>query len=1241
MFSNLLHRSLFLLSKPTLLCGVLWFLHTSISNAQVVLNEVYIRPDGLSTTPPNGLIYQGSKEYIEIYNKGCFTVDLSGYFIAMKQSVSNVLTGGTFRIPSVPQAILGPGQHVVIGSAQPGAGLEGNIDIPITSGTYCSYSGNFVIPNVDGWVALYNGAGLALDCIYWSSAQANITSATYVNDFNPAGGICLPPGSPAVTLQTARQIFAATPAIVTYIPTSTPIIAYRQTDGSTTWQFASSYNASTLPWTVNNGVAGGNCNGGVGACVTATAVNPPTVVSPVSLCAGAQGIALSATASAGGTLNWYGTNAVGGSASANAPIPSTAESGNFTYYVSQTIGGCESARAAIQVQIVAAPSAGNDAALTICTTANSVSLFSLLGPNVTGGGNWTGPSALSNAQLGTFNPSVNAAGIYTYTVPGQGVCPSDNSQVTVSLSASDIVPQFNLPSAVCAGATDITLPGTSVNGITGSWNPSAFNNQTSGSYTFTPNAGQCSQPITLTIAVNPALQASATATPNTQCCTYTGPAIRINEVFPYPNISGDACSNSMFNTTNISCGSEWIELYNPSPCDPIDVSCYLIGSKTTASNYGVFRIPNGTIIPPLGFLTIGGGSSGANLIIPNFLSQGFTCGGSRWFLENTAGWIALYNGAGTPVNAVYWTFSPNQASQVTTAAEFTGGGPTCIPSNACTPAGVTSLQGISTMPVAIREYAGEVPGLGFSVARTTDGATTWIEVLPTKGICNAACVDPLPPSAACTGAVSSVVSGGTGNYTYAWNNGTSQSAAGNLCAGTYCLTVTDQITGCVASSCAEVVNDIGNIPPAFNPIGPLCINAPAPALSIVSLNGITGSWSPAVISTAAAGSTSYTFTPNPGQCASNAVLTVVVNANVTPVFSPVGPYCIGSAIPALPSTSTNGIIGFWSPGINNSETTNYTFTPAAGQCAATAQLTIAITGGITPIFGSFGPYCQNAPIVLPILPETSNNGISGSWNPASISTSIAGNIAYNFTPDEGQCGVPITLTILVNPEITPTFAAVGPYCLGSTVPPLETTSSNGITGSWSPAINNSATTTYTFLPNGNQCASEQSLTITINPNVTPEFSPVGPYCSQANIPPLLTTSNNGISGTWSPGLNNTSTTSYTFTPQPGQCATTQNLVVSITPSIPPVTDFDYPEICQDYGLLSPTLAPGFTAGGTFTSAPELGLAETTGVINTVTSTPGSYLVTYSVPATGCNPSGFSVTNVVVNGNPVTSPMTHD
>ncbi|MFM7814509.1 MAG: hypothetical protein ACKO66_08345, partial [Flavobacteriales bacterium] len=452
-----------------------------------------------------------------------------------------------------------------------------------------------------------------------------------------------------------------------------------------------------------------------------------------------------------------------------------------------------------------------------------------------------------------------------------------------------------------------------------------------------------------------------------------------------------------------------IELYNPSPCDPIDLSCYLIGGKTSSTNYGVFLIPNGTTIPPLGFLTIGGAASGANLLIPNFLGQGRICGTSRWFLENTSGWVAIYNSAGTPVNAVYWTFSANQASEVTTAAEFTGGGPSCVPTNACTPAGVTSLQGISAMPASVREYAGEIPPLGSSSARSTDGATTWARVPPTKGTCNAACVEPLPPSAACTGAVTSSVSGGSGNYVYTWNNGTSQPSANNLCAGTYCVTVTDQVTGCSANSCANVVNDLGDIIPAFAPIGPLCQNSIAPALSSTSLNGITGTWSPSAISTSSTGSFTFSFTPTPGQCASTTTLTITVNSNVTPSFSPVGPYCSGAAIPALPTTSNNGITGFWSPGINNTTTTTYSFTSAAGQCASNTQLIITINNPVTPQFETFGPYCTGAPV--PALPTTSTNGINGTW---SAIINNATTTTYTFTPTAGQCAETTTIIVVVN-----------------------------------------------------------------------------------------------------------------------------------------------------------------------------------------------------------------------------------
>ena len=187
------------------------FLFSIHSNSQIVLNELMVRPPGTVSTPPNGLIYNNSEEYIELYNNSCSPINISGYFIAMKQNLSSINTGGTFKIPNIPAAIIPPGGHVVLGSASPAGSAIGNIDIPITAADRCLYNGNFVLANTDGWCALYNASGVAVDCVYWSSSASNLTSNT--SDFNPPGGICLPIGSPVVTLQTPFQINTSNPSI--------------------------------------------------------------------------------------------------------------------------------------------------------------------------------------------------------------------------------------------------------------------------------------------------------------------------------------------------------------------------------------------------------------------------------------------------------------------------------------------------------------------------------------------------------------------------------------------------------------------------------------------------------------------------------------------------------------------------------------------------------------------------------------------------------------------------------------------------------------------------------------------------------------------------------------------------------------------------------------------------------------------------------------------------------------------
>ena len=47
---------------------------------------------------------------------------------------------------------------------------------------------------------------------------------------------------------------------------------------------------------------------------------------------------------------------------------------------------------------------------------------------------------------------------------------------------------------------------------------------------------------------------------------------------------------------------------------------------------------------------------------------------------------------------------------------------------------------------------------------------------------------------------------------------------------------------------------------------------------------------------------------------------------------------------------------------------------------------------------------------------------------------------------------------------------------------------NGITGTWSPALNSQATTTYTFTPTAGQCSASETITLTIIDNPIAQFS---------------------------------------------------------------------------------------------------------------------------------------------------------
>ncbi|MEJ7672496.1 MAG: hypothetical protein WKF59_07255 [Chitinophagaceae bacterium] len=195
-------------------------------------------------------------------------------------------------------------------------------------------------------------------------------------------------------------------------------------------------------------------------------------------------------------------------------------------------------------------------------------------------------------------------------------------------------------------------------------------------------------------------------------------------------------------------------------------------------------------------------------------------------------------------------------------------------------------------------------------------------------------------------------------------------------------------------------------------------------------------------------------------------------------------------------------------------------------------MTITIGTSVTPTFTQIGPLCQNA--TAPPLPTTSNNNITGTWNPATINTSATGTTTYTFTPSSG-CATTATMNVVISNSITPTFTQIGPLCQNAAAPPLPTTSNNNITGTWSPAtISTTANGTYTFTPAAGQCATTATMNVVISNSITPTFTQIGPLCQGSTAPALPTTSNNNITGTWSPAtISTTANGTYTFTPAAG------------------------------------------------------------------------------------------------------------
>ena len=108
-------------------------------------------------------------------------------------------------------------------------------------------------------------------------------------------------------------------------------------------------------------------------------------------------------------------------------------SGTYTYTINN--GFCGSTSSQVEVSVSQIPNAGLDGIVVICEN-EEIDLYDYLGGSPDMGGIWA-PALKSKTSI--FNPSIDAVGVYTYTVE-KGNCGADTSQIEVVIDA--IPPNF-------------------------------------------------------------------------------------------------------------------------------------------------------------------------------------------------------------------------------------------------------------------------------------------------------------------------------------------------------------------------------------------------------------------------------------------------------------------------------------------------------------------------------------------------------------------------------------------------------------------------------------------------------------------------------------------------------------------------------------------------------------------------------------------------------------------------------
>lgn len=320
----------------------------------------------------------------------------------------------------------------------------------------------------------------------------------------------------------------------------------------------------------------------------------------------------------------------------------------------------------------------------------------------------------------------------------------------------------------------------------------------------------------------------------------------------------------------------------------------------------------------------------------------------------------------------------------------------------------------------------------------------------------------------------------------------------------------------------------------------------------------------------------FTLVIEDDSCATKKDIQLVVLPTDIPTFD--FEICAGDENFILPDTSLNGYSGIWAGNFDwanlGGTTQEYTFTLDINQnnCIEEWIIPIEILVAENPIFSFPTSIFCELDTETQVLPTTSNNGISGTWEPLNIVPSElgVGNHLFTFTPDfEQLCAFIYEIEFEVKAAVMTEFDLPSVFCRQDSIFDLPLISANGIIGTWSvSSINLNEPQSNIVIEfsafDGFGCFYPYSHIYSIVPSETPSFSLIHEICSSGDSITLPQTSNEGIQGSWSIPIidpeNMTGDVISIFTPTASQdsCFLQVSDTFTIIPAIE--IDFSLPDV---------------------------------------------------------------------------------